>query len=83
MTCLFCAIAAGERPAHVVLDEPDVVAFLDARPLFKGHVLLVPRTHVGTLVDIAAGALRRSSRRRSAWPPRWSRGSARRGRSWR
>jgi histidine triad (HIT) family protein len=57
MTCLFCAIAAGEQPAHVVLDEPDVVGFLDTRPLFKGHTLLVPRHHVGTLVDIDAGAL--------------------------
>jgi histidine triad (HIT) family protein len=57
MTCVFCAIASGEVPAHVVLDEPDVVGFLDARPLFKGHVLLVPRTHVGTLVDIDPDAL--------------------------
>ena len=57
MTCLFCAIAAGERPAHVVLDEPEVVGFLDARPLFKGHTLLVPRRHVGTLVDIDTDAL--------------------------
>ena len=50
MTCLFCAIAAGEQPAHLVLDEPDVVGFLDARPLFKGHMLLVPsapRRHAG------------------------------------
>ena len=57
MTCIFCAIASGEVRAHVVLDEPDVLGFLDARPLFKGHVLLVPRTHVGTLVDIDPGAL--------------------------
>src|SRR6476659_7834304 len=57
MTCLFCAIASGEVRAHVVLDEPDVLGFLDARPLFKGHVLLVPRTHVGTLVDIDPDAL--------------------------
>ena len=57
MTCVFCAIASGEVRAHVVLDEPDVLGFLDARPLFKGHVLLVPRTHVGTLVDIDPDAL--------------------------
>ena len=57
MTCVFCAIASGEVPAHVVLDEPDVLGFLDARPLFKGHVLLVPRNHVGTLVDIDPDAL--------------------------
>ena len=52
MDCLFCRIVAGEAEAHVVLDEPDVVGFLDVRPVFKGHVLLVPRTHVDTLVDL-------------------------------
>ena len=52
--CLFCAIVAGETPAAVVLDEPDVVAFLDVRPVFKGHVLLVPRTHVVTLPELPA-----------------------------
>jgi histidine triad (HIT) family protein len=52
--CLFCAIVAGEAPAHVVLDEPDLVGFLDVRPVFKGHVLLVPREHVVTLPDLPA-----------------------------
>ena len=41
-------------PAHVVLDEPDALAFLDATPLFPGHVLLVPRVHYDTLVDLPA-----------------------------
>lgn len=50
--CLFCAIAGGDEPAYVVLDEPDLVAFLDTRPVFKGHVLLVPRTHVDTLLEL-------------------------------
>lgn len=50
--CLFCEIVAGERKAHVVLDGGEVVAFLDARPLFKGHTLLIPRTHYETLVDL-------------------------------
>ncbi|WP_026313679.1 HIT family protein [Actinomadura flavalba] len=50
--CVFCAVIAGERPAHVVLDEPDAFAFLDVRPLFKGHTLLVPRAHVETLPDL-------------------------------
>lgn len=50
--CVFCSIVAGETPAEVVLDEGDVVAFLDARPVFKGHVLLVPRSHVVTLPDL-------------------------------
>ncbi|MEO5874286.1 MAG: HIT family protein [Streptosporangiaceae bacterium] len=50
--CVFCEIIAGNVPAHVVLDAPDAVAFLDARPLFKGHVLLVPREHHETLRDL-------------------------------
>jgi histidine triad (HIT) family protein len=49
---LFCEIAAGERPAHVVLDEDDVFAFLDIRPLFPGHTLLIPKTHYETLTDL-------------------------------
>ncbi|WP_395656283.1 HIT family protein [Nocardioides sp.] len=52
--CVFCSIVAGDLPADVVLDEPELVAFLDRRPLFKGHVLLVPRQHVVTLVDLPA-----------------------------
>ena len=54
MDCVFCSIVAGEVPADVVLDEPDFVAFLDRRPVFKGHVLLVPRRHVDTLLDLPA-----------------------------
>ena len=53
--CVFCGIVAGEAPADVVLDEPDLMAFLDRRPVFKGHVLLVPRQHVVTLPDLPAG----------------------------
>ena len=54
MDCVFCSIVAGEVPADVVLDEPDLVAFLDRRPVFKGHVLLVPRQHVDTILDLPA-----------------------------
>jgi histidine triad (HIT) family protein len=50
--CLFCDIVAGKAGAEVVLDEPDVVGFLDVRPVFKGHTLLVPREHVDTLLDL-------------------------------
>jgi histidine triad (HIT) family protein len=53
--CAFCSIVAGDVPADVVLDEPDFLAFLDRRPVFKGHVLLVPREHVVTLPDLPAG----------------------------
>jgi histidine triad (HIT) family protein len=52
--CVFCSIIAGDIPAEIVLDEPENVAFLDARPVFKGHVLLVPREHVVTLPDLPA-----------------------------
>jgi histidine triad (HIT) family protein len=52
--CVFCSIIAGETAADVVLDEPDFLAFLDARPVFKGHALLVPRAHVVTLLDLPA-----------------------------
>ena len=55
MPCVFCAIVAGDTDASVVLDDDDFVAFLDARPVFKGHVLLVPREHVVTLPDLPAG----------------------------
>src|SRR5262249_9420835 len=57
MDCAFCEIVAGERPAHVVLDDGPVVAFLDGRPLFKGHTLLVPRTHYETLQDLPGDLL--------------------------
>lgn len=53
--CVFCAIVAGDAPADVVLEDDALVAFLDRRPVFKGHVLLVPREHVVTLPDLPAG----------------------------
>ena len=52
MSCLFCRIAAGEEPAHLVLDDERFVAFLDIRPLFHGHVLLIPRAHHEALWDL-------------------------------
>lgn len=51
-SCLFCSIVGGEAPAHVAFEDDVAVAFLDIRPLFHGHVLLVPRRHVETLVDL-------------------------------
>jgi histidine triad (HIT) family protein len=53
--CTFCAIAAGEVPGDLVLEDDDFAAFLDRRPVFKGHTLLVPRAHVVTLPDLPAG----------------------------
>ncbi len=57
VSCLFCRIVAGQAPAFVVLDHPDVVAFLDIRPLFPGHTLVVPRVHVDVLADLPADQL--------------------------
>jgi histidine triad (HIT) family protein len=51
-TCIFCEIVAGRVPADVVLDDDIAVAFLDVRPLFKGHTLLIPRDHHETLADL-------------------------------
>ena len=55
MACAFCAIVRGEAPAATVHVDASSVAFLDVRPLFHGHVLLVPREHVETLPDLPAG----------------------------
>jgi histidine triad (HIT) family protein len=52
--CAFCRIVAGDLPAHLVLAEAEAVGFLDARPLFKGHVLVLPRAHHQTLADLPA-----------------------------
>lgn len=54
MDCLFCAIAAGQEPAHRVLEDDVASAFLDVRPLFPGHTLVVPQRHAETLTDLAA-----------------------------
>ena len=51
-SCTFCGIVAGELPAAHVLDEPTVAGFLDVRPVFPGHVLLVPRVHRAALADL-------------------------------
>lgn len=50
--CAFCAIARGETAAAVVYGDRDTIAFLDHRPVFPGHTLLVPRAHVETLGDV-------------------------------
>jgi len=51
--CAFCAIVAGDSGAAVVLETDLTIAFLDIRPLFAGHTLLVPRAHVETLPELA------------------------------
>ncbi|WP_430783280.1 HIT family protein [Actinoplanes sp. G11-F43] len=55
--CVFCGIVAGSIPAFLVASAPAGVAFLDIRPVFKGHVLVVPRTHVVELPLLSAELL--------------------------
>lgn len=50
--CTFCEIVRGDRAADIVYRDDDVVAFLDMRPLFPGHLLVVPTAHVETLGDL-------------------------------
>src|SRR5215213_4639732 len=52
--CLFCRIVSGELPATVVYEDDNSIAFLDHRPLFHGHTLLVPREHVETLGELSS-----------------------------
>lgn len=52
--CLFCRIVSGEVQAVIVYEDEDTLAFLDHRPLFPGHTLLVPRKHFETLGDLPA-----------------------------
>lgn len=54
---MFCGIVAGSVPAFTVADEPDGVAFLDTRPVFRGHVLVVPRAHCEVLADLPVSSL--------------------------
>ena len=55
--CVFCEIVGGSNPAHLVLDDEGAIAFLDHRPVFKGHVLLAPRAHIPTLADLPEDSL--------------------------
>jgi histidine triad (HIT) family protein len=52
---VFCGIVAGSVPAFRVADESAGIAFLDTRPVFRGHVLVAPRPHIETLADLPAG----------------------------
>jgi histidine triad (HIT) family protein len=50
--CVFDSIVSGQTSAHVVVDEPDIMGFLDIRPVFPGHTLIVPRTHLSTVSEL-------------------------------
>jgi len=51
-TCLFCKLAAGEVAARLVFEDEISLAFLDHRPVFPGHCLMIPRVHYETLTDL-------------------------------
>jgi histidine triad (HIT) family protein len=57
MDCVFCCIRDRSVPAEIVLDEPEVLAFLDSRPVFPGHVLVIPRVHHATLPELPAALI--------------------------
>ncbi|GGG00657.1 hypothetical histidine triad (HIT) protein [Rhodococcoides trifolii] len=50
--CIFCDIVDGSAPASRVYENDTVVAFLDIRPLARGHTLVVPRTHASGIADL-------------------------------
>jgi histidine triad (HIT) family protein len=56
-SCMFCRIIGGEVSSYTVLEDDVTLAFLDHRPLFPGHCLLVPKTHYGTLLDLPTALL--------------------------
>lgn len=55
--CVFCDIASGKQAAEVVFENDDCLVFLDIRPLFPGHCLVIPRPHVETLPELPAASL--------------------------
>ena len=55
--CLFCQIVSGETPASIVFQDDFALAFLDHRPLFPGHCLLIPKAHIETLGELPASSL--------------------------
>ena len=54
MNCIFCKIVAGQIPAKIVLDEPELLVFRDVNPVAPMHVLVVPKRHIVSLADITA-----------------------------
>jgi histidine triad (HIT) family protein len=51
-TCIFCQIASRAIPAAIVFEDGESLAFLDHRPVFPGHCLLIPKRHLDSLVDV-------------------------------
>lgn len=59
IVCAFCDIANGDTEAHIVYEDSDTIAFLDHRPLFVGHSLVIPRKHIETLADLPPESIER------------------------
>lgn len=55
MRCVFCEVVAGRAPARKVYEDDDVVAFHDIHPQAPTHVLVIPRKHIGSLLDVEPG----------------------------
>jgi len=52
MECLFCKIATGKIPSYLIYEDEDVSAFLDESPLTLGHTVVIPKSHVSTIIDL-------------------------------
>jgi len=50
--CIFCAIINGDEAAHIIDETEDFISFLDHRPVFRGHVLLVPKVHIQLMSEL-------------------------------
>ncbi len=54
--CLFCRIVSGSIPATKVHEDAETLAFLDIHPQARTHVLVIPKAHVGSVLDLPAGS---------------------------
>lgn len=57
--CLFCKIVQGTIPCHKVFDDEHTLAFLDIRPLTRGHTLVIPKAHDVRFEDLSSEAAQR------------------------
>ncbi|MBB5166166.1 HIT family protein [Mycobacterium sp. AZCC_0083] len=57
MSCVFCAIVAGEAPAIRIYEDDDYLAILDIRPIVRGHTLVIPKKHTVDLTDTPADTI--------------------------
>ena len=56
--CVFCRIVEGNLSADIVAEDEATLTFLDSRPVFPGHLLVIPRRHVATLAEVTDSELR-------------------------